>query len=328
MSKPEEWSYVAGHKPRAFWHGLAILSASLTLVTMPAIAAGDQAIPPKSERAPEVRLSGDTVTLPIVMVQEFPFVEGTAAGVKGKFMLDTGTEQALVINDHRVPVTNSHIIGNGKFGSGQVFAARLVPEMSGLQIGGLHYPRVTMIQTQDASLLESITPDFLGFFGYHAWAGYALKMDYKKSRAIFYKGGPRHYLKGEKVIAELPFETRKIPNIPVMPGRIGEMAIIVTWDTGQYGSLNTNTEGRAELFRTKHLRAARQKPENFDLTGLEVAGHAMAGFKELEVETEPSTAAVPIGIKEPHMLTIGYGLLRQYKTVWDYRRKRIYLLAP
>ena len=326
MPKAGERSFVGRQKPGAFWHGLAILGP-LALVTVPAIAAGDQAIPPKSERAHEVRLSGDTVTLPIVMVQEFPFVEGAVAGVKGKFMLDTGTEQALVLNDHRVPVTNVRTIGTGKFGSGQVFAARLVPEVADLQIGPLHFPRATLIQTQDASLLESITPDFLGFFGYYAWADYALKLDYKKSRAIFYKGGPEHYLKGETVIAELPFETRRIPNSPVMHGRIGEMAVIVTWDTGQYGSLNTNAAGKAELLRTKHLLALGEKAENLDLTGLEVAGYAMPDISGLEVETEPSPAAVPIGISEPHMLTIGYGLLRQYKTVWDYRRKRIFLLA-
>ena len=106
------------------------------------------------------------------------------------------------------------------------------------------------------------------------------------------------------------------------------MAIVATWDTGQYGSLNTDAPGKSELIRTKLLRSSRQAPDSFDLRGVELAGRRMPDIPALEVETEPSPAAGPIGVSEPHMLTIGYGLLHGYKTVWDYRRKRIYLLAP
>lgn len=306
----------------------AMLLAIPALVSGSAVNANAQEVPPKSERAPEIRLAGETVSLPIMMVGEYPFIEGSVAGVKGKLMLDTGAEQALAINDHRVPVANGRTIGTGHFGSGETFAVRLVPELTAIRIGALHFARATSVQAQDARLLEGITPDFLGWLGHHAWAGYAMKLDYRASRATFYKGGPGAYLKGERVIAELPFETRKLPNHPLMPGRIGGMAIIAAWDTGQYGSLFTDAAGKAALLRSRHLTVSSDKGGAYDLAGLELAGHSLPVISAVEVETARSPAAAPIGISEPHLLTIGYGLLRQYKTVWDHRRRRIYLLAP
>ncbi|MFD2427139.1 hypothetical protein ACFSUK_01290 [Sphingobium scionense] len=79
------------------------LSLLVALVT-PLSATANPPISTKSDRAPEMRLAGKTVTLPLVMVREFPFIEGEIAGVRGKFMLDTGMQDALVINDHRVPL--------------------------------------------------------------------------------------------------------------------------------------------------------------------------------------------------------------------------------
>lgn len=302
--------------------------ASASVAALFLSAAEDSIVPPKSERAPEIRLAADIVTIPIAVVKGFPFIEGSAGGVSGKFMLDTGSEQALTINDHRVPVVGSREIGSGHFGSGQRFAVRLAPEVAQVHLGALSFRRATMVQTQDARLLESITPDFLGWFGHHGWADHAMKLDYRASRATFYKGGPEAYLKGEKVIAELAFVTRKLPNHPLIQGRIGGLKIVGSWDSGQYGALFTTEAGKAMLLRSQRLTVSRNEAGTFDLTGLKLAGHSFPIVESIEVATTPSAAAAPIGICESHVVTIGYGVLRRYKSVWDYRRRRIYLLEP
>lgn len=262
------------------------------------------------------------------MVREYPFIEGSAVGVRGKFMLDTGIESALSINDHRVPVTGARTIGTGFFGSGQTFEIHLVPEVRAVHIGGLSYPSVTLVTSKDSRLLENdVTPDFIGWFGYTAFANHAMKLDYRNLRATFYKHGEADYLKGERVIAELPFETRKLPNIPLVPGYIGDMPVITDWDTGQYGSLHTSEAGKARLLKEGRLTPSKTKPDSFDLHGWELSGHPMPDLKGIEVETTPSPAAAPIGITEPDLLSLGYNILSQFKTVWDYPRKRIYLLV-
>ncbi|WP_158299057.1 hypothetical protein [Sphingomonas psychrotolerans] len=47
------------------------------------------------------------MTIPIVMVQEFPLLDGSVAGTDGKFLLDTGMQGARTINDHRVPISQA-----------------------------------------------------------------------------------------------------------------------------------------------------------------------------------------------------------------------------
>jgi hypothetical protein len=293
----------------------------------PASAQADPAPPPVSERAPEVRLTGKVLSLPIVLVGEYPFVEGSISGVAGKLMLDTGYQGALTVNTHRVPVQGGRAIGTGFFGSGQTFAIQLVPALPDVRIGALAYRQVTNVTAQDARMLEAITPDFLGWLGHHAFASHALKLDYKSLRATFYGADGPDYLVGERVVAQLSFETRQLPNHPIMKGRVGDMDILTRWDTGQYGSLYTSEAGKARLLKSRRLTPS-AKADAFDLHGLQLGGHPMPVLTGISVETQPSSAAKPIGITEPDELVIGYALLDQFKTVWDYPRRRLYLLKP
>ena len=88
-------------------------------------------------------MTGATVSVPIVMVREFPFIEGSVSGVAGKLMLDTGYQGALTVNDHRVPISGGRTIGTGVFGSGQTFQVRLIPELADVRVGEMVFPRVT-----------------------------------------------------------------------------------------------------------------------------------------------------------------------------------------
>lgn len=277
--------------------------------------------------ASATRLTGNTAVLPIVMVREFPFVEGEVAGVRGKLMLDTGMQEALVINDHRVPLVGGTRTGTGFFGSGQTFDIRRHAAVDGIRIGRLHVARASNVQSQDARMLEKITPDFLGWIGYGFFKDYALKMDYRRSEATFYKEGPRRYLQGEKVIAVLAFETRKLPNHPLLKAKIGGVDAIVSLDTGMDGALMISNARKAQLIADGHLKPA-MEPDEYDLASVRVADAITIDLPALEVGEGPSPAAKSIGISEDTELELGYAFLKQYKTVWDFRKKRLYLLAP
>lgn len=279
----------------------------------------------RAERAPEFRLKGDRVVLPIVMVREFPFLEGELSGVKGKLMLDTGVDQALTVNDHRVPLTEGHPDGKGHFGSGEVFQTRINPVVPDIAIGALRYQRATQVPSQDATQLERITPDFIGWIGFYFWQGYAMKLDYARSEVTFYKGPSEEYLAGEKVLAAIPFETRKLPNQPLVHVRIGSVDAMAAFDTGQYGTLFTDEQTKALLVKEGTL--SNERDAAFDLNGLAMDGKSLPNIAKITVSTSAFPASEPIGIVEKNILTIGYGFLSQYKTVWDYRSHTIYLLA-
>ncbi|UAK25539.1 hypothetical protein [Sphingomonas nostoxanthinifaciens] len=92
------------------------------------------------------------------------------------------------------------------------------------------------------------------------------------------------------------------------------------------GTVFTDEATRRQLLADGTLKPG-SKEGSYDLTGIEFGGKRYPGVDHMDVQTTPFPAASAIGIDEPTIVTIGYGFLRQYKTVWDYRLKRIYLLA-
>lgn len=288
----------------------------------------DVSVPPVSKRAPQLRLSEETVSLPIMMVREYPFVEAVIAGVAGKLMLDTGYEGALIVNDHRVATRDGQVIGRGFFGSGETFEVKLVPELTDVRIAHLTFDRVTDVTTQDARLLETITPDFLGWLGYTAFATHALELDYRRLLATFHAPGQTPGIANERVLADLAYETRRLPNHPLMAGRLGDLAVVTSWDTGQYGTLYTTEAVKAEMLADGRLVPSPAGPDAWDLRGLELSGQPMPMIVGISVETQPSPAAAAKGVTEAHELVIGYAFLRQFRTLWDFPRRRILLLEP
>lgn len=311
-----------GKGRRAQMHGVAWV---LGMFSLSAIAG--TGVLPKSAQAPEFRLQDERVTLPFVMVREYPFVEGSVEGVRGKWMLDTGLELALAINDHRVPL-DSAVTGDGQFGSGEKFAVRRAPVVREVHVAGLAFPQVTTVQTQDATQLERITPDFLGWIGFNLWNSYALKMDYRQQTATFYRGpAAAAALAGEELVAALPFGLRKLPHIPVMAASVGDLRVAAAFDTGAYGMLCIDQQGMQRLLASGVLKPSGQDGR-YDLSGLAIGATALPDLKDIYVLTSGFPAAGPTGLDDPAVLVLGYAFLRNYKTVWDYREQKLYLLRP
>jgi hypothetical protein len=299
--------------------------ASLAILTAAPALAQPTPKPPNSAMAPEFRLHGDVVSLPFVMVREFPFVEAEINGVKGKLMLDTGASHALSLNHNPLHLGAGASMGGGMFGSGQKFEIFLRPKIDSVVLpAGLTYGPVTTVQSQDAKQLEGITPDFIGWLGYYFWEGYALKLDYRANRVTFYKGGPNTFLKGETVVAALPFEVRKLPNHPIMMVEIAGVPFETAFDTGQYGNLYADAATREKLVKAGALAAV--TGEQVNLKEVHFAKGFTAKIPKIAVHEEPFPPAAPMGLTTSNVLSLGYGFLNQYKTVWDYPNKTLYLL--
>lgn len=304
-----------------------VLAALMATLASGAAQADPDPVPPVSQRAPELRLTDATAVLPIVMIGEYPFVEASINGINGKLMLDTGYEGALTVNDHRVPIRDGRTIGTGFFGSGQTFEVKLVPRLDNVRVAHLRFDRVSNVTTQDARLLESITPDFIGWLGYTAFATHVLELDYLRLRATFHAPG-RLQTGDVRVVADLPYETRRLPNHPLIAGTVGDLNVLTSWDTGQYGSLYTTETAKAQLLADGRLVPSATDADAFDLVGLELGGRPMPTIAGVSVETAPSPSARAKGVTEAHELVLGYAFLRQFRTLWDFPRRRILLLEP
>lgn len=309
--------------PVAVATALAIMSA----LAVPVAAAQD--VPRGAALAPEFRLKGEIVSIPFVMVREFPFVEVEVNGTKGKLLLDTGALEALSLNHNHIKLPDGRVIGRGNFASGQTFEMVLRPSLDSVHLaGGLTYGRVTTVRSQDAAQLERITPDFLGWLGYSFWDGYAVKFDYRASKATFYKGGPKAFLKGERLVAAIPFETPKLPNNPVLVARIGDTEFDTVLDTGQYGNVYTDEATLAHLKAAGAIKPAAGDDSSVDVPALRFSKGPAISLARLA--THPIEGAAPfakaVGIASPRIMSLGYAFLHQYKTVWDYPNKTLYLL--
>lgn len=275
-------------------------------------------------QAPEVRLTGGIVSFPLVMVRGYPFVEGSVQGQRGKFMLDTGLQRAMSLNHHLIPLSGGAPAGTGSFGSGQVFTVVMRPSVADVNVGHLHFDNVTRVQSQDATQLEGITPDFLGWIGYQAWAAYAMKIDYQRLDVSFFRAGPESFLAGEKPISTIAYQTRKLPNIPIVSGSLGSTNVVLHFDTGQNGGIYVDPATRDRWVKEGHL--VPRGEDTYDVKGLRLGDNFKVDVPGLRLWTTPFPAAEPTGIHERVTISLGYALLSQFVTVWDFPHKTLYFL--
>jgi hypothetical protein len=62
--------------------------------------------------------------------------------------------------------------------------------------------------------------------------------------------GHRDFLKGERILAVLPFEIRRAPNDPIVKLRVGDVNITGVFYTGQYDMIQLNPEDEKKLLES------------------------------------------------------------------------------
>jgi hypothetical protein len=288
------------------------------------------------EKTPE--LHGDVAVFPITIVNAFPFISGEVNGIKGKFMFDTGNQNALEINENMVKLARKKEEGRGKVGSGQEFKISINDTIAEVKLAnGFTYHNLLKIRSGNFDFLQNfITPDCIGYIGYDFFKGYLVKLDYLRRKITFYKNteqrkSSKDFLEGEKVLAIINFETRILPNHPLVHVKIGDVDMIGAFDTGQYGSLQLDDKAQKSL--TEKLFVVPGGKDAYDdslltINDIVLDGKFKTSLKGVNVETREETEHVrkALQITESSILDLGYRFLDQYKTVWDYEGKKIYIL--
>lgn len=173
-------------------------------------------------------------------------------------------------------------------------------------------------------MLEGITSDFLGWVGYLSWSPYAMKLNYQPAEATFYRTGPDAFLAGEKLVTTLPYETRKLPNIPIVKASLGGVNFVVDFDTGQWGNIYVDAATRDQWIKDGRLVA--DGDGTYDVKGLRLGKNFTVDVPRLTLSTAAFPAAEPTGLTETVQISLGYALLSQFVTVWDFSHKTLYFL--
>lgn len=281
------------------------------------------------------RFTEEHLTLPLTVVNEFIFVPAVINGVKGKMMFDTGTREALALNDHLLKRLGAgKVLGQAKVGSGQVYTRTIRDCIRRVQIGDRRVMEASLVESEDLSFIEKdVTPDFIGFVGYDAYLGYAFKLDYVLRRLTLVKGergSTTSLLKDETVVATLPFTTRRRPDDPFITVTISGRPFIATLDTGQLGVLEMDDTQLDSMIKAGDLQPLAEKDDDGDqlyrVNDLEIVPGVHVSLPGIGVRHIGSIADKGIGITEPAAIYLGYEFLSQFKTIWDWPNQTIYLL--
>lgn len=283
----------------------------------------------------KVHLQAEQLTLPLVLVKGFPFLEGEINGTSGKLLFDIGEEASFALNSHRIQPPDGKEVGKGYFGSGQTFSVYRFPVVDHLQLaGGPEYTAIPNVRGNPGLPLEQhITPDFIGWIGLHWFEGYILKLDYAHPSITFYKNdsgaagstaGMQAALKGEKVLQVVHFHSGDHPNISAIPALLGTHTFLATLDTGSHNTLWLTPELREQLKTEGVLR--QQDNGSFELTSISIDGHRIDLNSHTELNTGTASVAKNLGNPTDPIMTLGYEFLSRYKTVWDYQNQTITLL--
>ena len=281
------------------------------------------------------RFTAERVTLPLTVVNEFIFVPASVNGTSGKMMFDTGTGDALALNDHLLKQLGpGKALGQAKVGSGQGYTMTLRDCIHRIKIGEQNVLGAPAVESEDLGFIEKdITPDFLGFIGYGAYPGYAFKLDYVLRRLTLLrgkKGSKTSLLDGEAVLATLPFTTRRRPDDPFITVRISSHSFVAAFDTGQVGVLEMDDNQRDSMIKEGSLLPLSEKDDDgnalYRVKDLQVAPGVHVSLPGVTVRHVGSIADKGIGITETAAIYLGYQFLSQFKTIWDWPNQTIYLL--
>lgn len=283
-------------------------------------------------------LHGDSIVFPLTMINAFPFISVEVNGIKGKLMFDTGTESALRINENVVNLAGRKKERKGYFGSGQSFDINTNDTIAEVKfINGITYRNLLNIRSSNFDFLQkNITPDFIGYMGYDFFKGYIFKLDYFRRKITFYKAteqrkSSKDFLIGERLLAIINFELRSLPNHPIVHVKIGNIDVLGSFDTGQYGLLQLEENAEKTLKANSVVTPAGKDGNDDELISLNdiiiegtfktnLSGIFPFSFKRSELFRKA------LHIEEPSLICFGYRFLEQYKTIWDYEGKRIYIL--
>ncbi|WP_421943302.1 hypothetical protein [Pedobacter sp.] len=283
-------------------------------------------------------LHGDSIVFPITLINAFPFISATVNGIPGKFMFDTGNRAAIDINDNYIKLANKKNRGDGIVASGQAFKKNINDTLQEVKFtNGITFRNLEHIVSANYDFLQNrITPDCLGYIGHDFFKGYIFKLDYLGRKLTFYKitaerNLSNDFLNGEKVLTTINFEIRKLVNHPLATMKIGGIDVLAAFDTGQYGSLQLDTPS-ADVLKRKGLvlGSGMDRGGNLLLTvkNIYIDKKLKVSLKGVEFSDYGDTKIIrkALGITEPNLIDIGYRFFSEYKTVWDYDKRKIYVM--
>lgn len=278
----------------------------------------------------EVKLEGDIVSIPFRLIGEWIFIDGEVNGIKGRFMFDTGSKNAITLNSNKIKGIEPEEMGKGFVGSGQTFKSLQYSKIDSIKIDELNYYSLKNIQANNMDYLNNISTDIVGMVGFDFFKGYNLKIDYLRNLLTFFKhksNDKGDNIKKEKYyITTLPYFIRKLENHPMITVTQNGIKYLAFFDTGGgRGMLSLDETSFKDLkSKGKIIDFYEQPSPLYSLFDVKINKSLTVNLFGLN-KSEINPAFEPLGITEKNVIGLAYSFLSNYTTLWDTQNKRIHI---
>ncbi|MBK9493480.1 MAG: hypothetical protein IPO08_02865 [Xanthomonadales bacterium] len=268
---------------------------------------------------------------PLQMTGAYLFIEGAVDGLAGAFLLDTGTPYPVFLNNALLPLALDHYVATGRSGASTGNAGReqvvyAHSTLKELRISDQRFTAPGVLLSSNFGYIADmdnggIRPDLLGFVGLPMLYAHEFVLDYSASTLDVYRLDEQGnalipHADDAKVIATLAFHRHRDATIgghlPFVDINIAGMPFVGLLDNGTPGEL-------ALTAKTKSLLEARQAlqkaPNGWHL--------CHANYRGIPLRLDTPT----LRISEHDSISLGHNLLRHYRSVWNYAKQTVTLLA-
>ena len=281
------------------------------------------------------RIGPPQFALPFHLFNGHMLIDGAVNGHAGKFLFDTGTEFPFFLNNHFLALAKDQRVGSGKAASGQEMVLyRQGAPLPSLEIAGqLRFENLPGPVHTDWRFLEQAysIPSFLGSIGHGFNQNYIFVIDYDAQTIVFHAqdqddSALAHVVDPARVLCILAFTAAGVDGkLPEIELQVGDEAITAYFDTGNQGSLELTETMASSLEARGHLSLAHSEYAY----GM-VEPHTRARLKGLRHGQQALHDAEQLFFRtgSRNRVGLGFNFMKNYVTVWDYKRQTLTLLSP
>ncbi len=267
-------------------------------------------------RADLLAVGRDWREMPFDVVDGKALVAASVNGAAGRMMIDTATPAPVFLNRDAAGIGAGEFLSEGHAASGQTIRAHRhdAPQVA---IGGAPAPLPPTVMSGDFGFVEGVFgADFLGFVGTPMLEAGAFVLDYDRRvlTVLRVRDGVL------AVPAPAPGDVVARAGFAIWPGgeptlaaRLGDLAILLDFDSGDQGTIYLHPETRAALLAAGAIRA--------EGAGLVLRGVSFGGADFADLRVRAVAAGGPDDLRpQPgfDLLRLGAGFMAEHPVIWNF----------
>lgn len=275
--------------------------------------------------------SEDVIEFPFTMVKDYPLVSAELDGRKGWFLFDTGARDSLKVNSDYYPLpkgSDTLFKSSTSNASGKKWTTRKV-KIGAFSLAGIECKNSLVTGHSMEAMEQEWAKPFLGFIGWDLLRHHVMIIDGKRQMISLYTPESQSLnkvlkqLRNNKPADPIVFEYQKhLPMITVNLFGSGKAhQLVMSPDTGGSKYIFIEEKLKQDLIHNQILIPSINEKGDTIYSTLAKFGNNKKVFPMTNIKFQSFEQMKKSGVDEEG--TIGFGFLKNYTTVWDFKNKTI-----